>query len=120
MISPFSRAVARIFAVSLSELHSGHGADDPHVADELVLFRPAMHALLDHRTDAGGPLGQLLVAHDVHHRETRSAGDRVSPVRTTQASRVGRVHHLGAADDARQREARRQAFRHGDEVGLDA
>ena len=84
-----------------------------------MLGGPALHALLDDRADTRGALGQFFVAHDVHHRETRGAGDGVSAVRAPEATGVRRVHHVCPPDDGGQRKAGGQALGDRHQVRLD-
>ena len=79
--------------------HAHHRAQSPHVPNDVVLGGPALHALFDHGSDSRGALGQLLVAHHVHHRNAGRARDGVASVGASQAAGLGRVHDVGAADD---------------------
>src|SRR6266550_3892339 len=80
--------VGRLFGLAAAhQLHAGHRAHHAHVADDLMLIRPAAHPLLDHGAYPRGALGQPLVAHDVEHGEAGGARDRVACVRAAEAAR---------------------------------
>jgi len=65
-------------------------------------------------------MGQLLVAHDLHHRQPGGAGDWVAAIRATEAPGTGRVHDVRFADDGGERKAGGEALGHGHQVGLHA
>src|SRR5438309_5565740 len=102
------------------QLETRHRSDSPDVAYHLVLFRPALHPLFNDRADAGGSLGQLLIAHDVHDGHARRTRHRIAAVGAAQTTRVRRVHDLRPADHRGQRETRGQALGDCDEVRLHA
>ena len=65
--------------------------------------------------------GQELVARDRAQALDRGgAGHRVAAIGRAEPARMHRVHHVGAADHARQRHAGRERLADGDQVGHDA
>ena len=63
---------------------------------------------------------EALVVDHVEHGERRGLRDRVADEGAADAAGDGRVHDLGAAEHARERQAVRDRLRDADQVGLDA
>src|SRR6202162_3661382 len=102
------------------QLHTCHRTYHADIAHDVVLGLPALHALFDYGADPHRPLGQLFVAHDVHHRHAGGARDGVAAVGSAETTGIRGVHSLGAADDAGKREPGRQALCHCHKVWLHA
>ena len=63
---------------------------------------------------------EIVFVNDVQHRMGRGNCQRVTRVGAAQPAGRGSVHHFRPTRDCRKRHPARQAFRHGDEIGLHA
>lgn len=61
-------------------------------------------------------LAQLLFGNHIQHRVRRGHRQRVTGIGSAQPARRWRIHHFGAADNARQRETAGEAFRHRHQI----
>ena len=61
-------------------------------------------------------LTQLLFGNHIQHRVRRGHRQRVTGIGSAQPAWGWRIHHLGATDNARQRETAGEAFRHRHQI----
>ena len=61
-------------------------------------------------------LAQLLFSNHIQHRVRRGYRQRVTGIGSAQAAWRWGIHHLGATNDARQRETAGEAFRHRHQI----
>ena len=102
------------------ELDREHRAEAAYLADLGPALLPGEHPRADRLADRGRALEQPLVLDHVEHRQRGREGDRVADVGAADAADDGRVHDLGPAEHARERQAVGDRLRDADQVGLDA
>ena len=104
----------------LDELDREHRAEPAHVADRGEALLPREHARAHRLADLRRALDDVLLLDHVEHRERRGLRDGIADVRAADRGVAGRVHDLGGADHARERQPGGDRLRDGHQVGLDA
>ena len=103
----------------MDELDREHRAEPADVADLVEALLPGEHPRPDRLADRGRALDQALLVDHVEDGERRRLRDRVADVRAADRVRAGRVHDLGPAEHARERQAAGDRLGDRDQVGLD-
>ena len=80
---------------------------------------PREHPAAERLAERRRPGDEALFLDHVEHRERRGLRDRIADVRAADTALDGRVHDLGLAEDARERQTHRDRLGDRDQVGLD-